>query len=185
MLKKRIISPALAVCCALLVATTLSAQPPGSRGVAAGGGHLTIAGVIDVQFSFTAVQTTSHGDATGRAHHALTLAGEAIEFHTEVTCMTFDPVAKRAWIAGLILRNDSTHPSFTGEIHQPGRDIWFRVVDYGPGGSGDRQDRGTFVGFEGSAGIITSQEYCDTMPWPDDDARTNPVTEGNLQVLGG
>jgi hypothetical protein len=172
---------AFVTCCALLAATVLPAQgPPGA--IAAGGGHLSI-GDLDVQFSFTALQTNPAGDARGRAHHSVVLAGELIEFYTRVTCLTVDPVERRAWIAGVVLRNDSTHPSFTQDIHQPGRDIWFRVVDYAEGASGDVVDRGTFVGFEGSAGITTSAEYCETMIWPAGDERTNPVTEGNLQVL--
>ncbi|HVS65563.1 MAG TPA: hypothetical protein VMT85_18900 [Thermoanaerobaculia bacterium] len=171
----------VATCCLLLTAIALSAQGPPSA-IAAGGGHLSI-GELDVQFSFTAIQRNPGGDATGRAHHSVVLGGELIEFFTRVTCLTVDPVEGRAWIGGVVVRNDSTHPSFTQDIHQPGRDIWFRVVDYAAGASGDVVDRGTFVGFEGSADIITSEEYCETMPWPDGDARTNPVTEGNLQVL--
>ena len=71
-----------------------------------------------------------------------------------------------------------------GAVHQPGADIWFRVADYGEGNQALQADRSTFVGFEGSAGIITSDEYCTTQPWPAGDAGTNPVTAGNLQVRG-
>jgi hypothetical protein len=172
----------LALSCLLFVGSA-KAEARASGAIAAGGGQFTIGGVIDVQFSFTALETGGDGAARGKAHHATTLAGQRIEFYTDVTCLSVDATEGRAWIGGVILRNESTHPSFTGEIHQPGRDIWFRVVDYGEGAIAEQQDRATFVGFEGGAGIITSQEYCDTMPWPDGDDRTNPVTEGNVQVL--
>ncbi|NIU75387.1 MAG: hypothetical protein GWN71_17950, partial [Gammaproteobacteria bacterium] len=49
-------------------------------------------------------------------------------------------------------------PGFQEDVHQPGRDIWFRVVDYGEGENATQPDRSTFVGFEGDAGIITSAE---------------------------
>jgi hypothetical protein len=35
-------------------------------------------------------------------------------------------------------------------IHQPGQDVWFRLVDYGQG-SGTPADRLTFLGFTGAA----------------------------------
>ena len=69
---------------------------------------------------------------------------------------------------------------YSTERTQPGRDVWFRVLDSGEGQS--EPDRTTFLGFEGDADIITSQEYCDLAIWPDDNARTSPVTEGNIQV---
>lgn len=148
-----------------------------------GGGHFAI-GALDVKFAFAAVQRDAAGNAVGNARHSVVLGGELIEFRTKVTCMTVDADNGRAWIGGIITHNNSTHSDFIGAIHQPGRDIWFRVVDYGEGANASQADRSTFVGFEGSADIITSQEYCETMPWPDDDARTNPVTSGNLQVRG-
>jgi hypothetical protein len=43
-------------------------------------------------------------------------------------------------------------------------------------------DRTTFMGFEGGGGIITSEEYCDLQIWPDENARTSPVTQGDIQV---
>ena len=57
-----------------------------------------------------------------------------------------------------------------------GRDIRFRVLDE-PGG-----DRSTFVGFEGSAGFMTSAEYCAGQPWPAGNARTWPVVSGGITV---
>jgi hypothetical protein len=150
---------------------------------AAGGGHLTVGGALDVQFAFNARNLGGDNHAIGNAHHSVVVGGELVEFFTTVTCLSVDPANGRAWIGGIIRENNSTHPGWTGLIHQAGRDIWFRVVDYGEGSDVPREDRSTFVGFEGGAGIITSEEYCDTQPWPAADAGTNPVTSGNVQVL--
>ena len=104
--------------------------------------------------------------------------GEQIIFHGEFTCLAIDGDAGRAWIGGVITSNQSeAQPWATGEIYEPGKDIWFRSLD-----SGD-ENRTTFVGFEGGAGIITSQEYCDTRPWPDDNARTNALTVGGISIV--
>jgi hypothetical protein len=65
-------------------------------------------------------------------------------------------------------------------IHQPGRDVWFRVVDNGEGG--DQVDRTTVFGFEGAAGFITSEAYCLGQPWAAGDANTWPVASGNIQT---
>ena len=75
--------------------------------------------------------------------------------------------------------NNSEHPDFTVDITQPGRDVWFRVLDTGDSGEPDRL---TFLGFEGGGGIITSAEYCEAAIWPDGDARTHPVTSGGITV---
>ena len=143
-----------------------------------GGGSYN-AGVI-VDFAMNGI-VHGGGNVSGSFRHTTASEGFPIEFIGQVTCIGHDPVNNRAWIGGIITANNSTHPGFTGEIHQVGRDIWFRLVDYGNGGSGVA-DRTTFVGFEGSADIITSLEYCDTKPWPDADARTNALLTGNLIV---
>jgi hypothetical protein len=96
--------------------------------------------------------------------------------------MAVDPVNHRAWIGAVITENTSTHPDFQQWYHQPGEDVWFRVVDYGEG-SDAPSDRKTFMGFENTPGIPTSEVYCQLQIWPADDARTWPVTEGNIQVL--
>ncbi len=94
--------------------------------------------------------------------------------------MTVDPERGRAWIGGVITRNNSTHPFWTRDINEPGRDIWFRVVDHGEGSDAD-VDRTTFVGFEGNRGIITSEEYCEAQFW-DEESQPWAVVNGNLQV---
>lgn len=154
----------------------------GGAGVVAsatGGGHLLVGGALDVKFSMSASQRTD-GSAAGRFRHSVELQGLLVEFYGEVTCVTVDPDNGRAWIGGIITRNNSEHPDFATPRTQPGKDIWFRVLDSGEGDG--EPDRSTFVGFEGDAEIITSAEYCAVRPWPDDNARTSPVTQGNIQV---
>ena len=145
-----------------------------------GSGQFLLQDTIDASFSFSAVRHAD-GSATGRFHQVFRLNGLTVDFHGGVTCLSIDPVTRRAWIGGVVWHNSSTHPSFTTPINQPGRDVWFRVVDYG-GSAGDPADRTTTLGFEGGAGIITSEEYCAVQPWPDHDARTGPVTSGDIAV---
>lgn len=155
----------------------------GDNGVvvsATGGGHFLVSGALDVTFAFSAKQKED-GTAMGQFRMSVELGGLPIEFHGEVICLTVDSDQGRAWIGGVVTQNRSEHPSFTGEIHEPGRDVWFRVLDNGEGGDAE-MDRSTFLGFEGGGGIITSEEYCELAIWPDDNARTSPVTQGNLQV---
>lgn len=154
-----------------------------SRGVehaATGGGHYSLQNTFDTKFAFSAI---AHGDGTvsGNFHQKLELEGESVDFRGRVTCLAFDPANDRAWVGGVIVANNSTHPSFQQSFHEPGHDVWFRVVDYGEGAAA-APDRTTFLGFENTPGIPTSEFYCNLQPWPDDDARTWPVTNGNIQV---
>lgn len=152
--------------------------------LASGGGHYELTLGTDIlpgKLAFTANQQDASGVATGQIHHVLDFAGELIEFHGAVTCLTTDPAEGRAWIGGVITRNASVaEPFASGARFQPGSDIWFRVLDSGEGHGA--VDRTTFVGFQGDAGFATSADYCAGMPWPDDNARTWPVTAGNVQV---
>jgi hypothetical protein len=148
---------------------------------ATGSGTYALLGTTPTTFEFAAV-AHENGAVGGDLHVATVFQGFAIEFTGQVTCVTDDPVNHRAWIGGVITSNSSTHPSFTTARTQVGRDIWFRVVDYGEG-NGAPADRSTFVGFTGDADIQTSAEYCAVQPWPADDARTWAVTDGNIQVL--
>lgn len=103
-----------------------------------------------------------------------------IDFTGRVTCLVVDQALKRAWIGAVITRNGSTRPTHDGSnvIHRVGHDIWFRVADRSPGGSGD-PDRTTSVGFEGSGGIATSADYCALTIWPNDGV---PRLSGNLTI---
>lgn len=191
----------LVTCAAVLVLASCDAPPettgpdlaehaPGVSATANGGGQMliTLLGGFPGQFSMSNVQFDPvTGDATGRFHFTLEFVNGLLDFQGRTTCLTVDEANGRAWIGGVVTQNNSEDPAWQTERHQPGRDIWFRVVDYGEGGSASQSDRTTFVGFEGDAGIITSAEYCEVQPWPgppDDvqDARTWPVTDGNIQV---
>ena len=142
-----------------------------------GGGWYLLQNAFETQFAFTAVL---HQDehASGAFHHRTEDANGTIDFQGEVTCLAVDTALGRAWIGGVITVNDSTNPAFNTPIHQVGHDIWFRVLDNGQGHADP--DRTTFVGFEGA--IPSSAEYCRQQIWPAGDARTWPVTEGNLDV---
>jgi len=181
---------AAAILTAVLANAALAGNPiadiqkqDGAHGIVAsatGGGHFLVGGALDVRFAFSANQH-ANGSASGHTRHEVQLDGLAVDFAGEVTCVSVDAENGRAWIGGIITENRSEHPAFTTERTQPGRDIWFRVLDSGEGGAAE-PDRSTFVGFEGDAGFITSAAYCDGQPWPDDNARTSPVTEGNISV---
>lgn len=123
------------------------------------------------------------GSATGSVHYVTDLTDfglGTIEVRFDVTCLALDVTQGRAWIGGVVTENNSTNATFANDpVRQVGRDVWFRVEDNGNGGSGTL-DRSTQLGFEGSAGIITSEEYCETQLWPA--APPHPVTTGNLTV---
>src|ERR1051326_1279459 len=133
---------------------------------ASGGGHydfIPIGG--PVQFAFSAV-AHDDGSASGDFHHSAILDGQSIDFHARVTCLSVDTTDGRAWIGGVITENRSESPDFQQAIHQPGQDIWFRVLDSGEGHNAEA-DRTTFVGFKGGGGIDTSAQYCAARIWPD------------------
>jgi hypothetical protein len=166
----------------ILVAATLASlaaiagpgTPTTASGVAAfvtGGGEYAIPAPtnLEAQFGFLAL-TSADGEAFGTFRHRGVFQGQTFDFTGRVTCLSTDPVNNRAWIGGVITKNRSTHPALTTPIHQVGRDIWFRVVDYGSIHSAV-PDRTTFVGFE-SPTIPSSAFYCETMPWPPNDERT-------------
>ena len=161
---------------AAAVASEESLALAGAQTRATGGGHYTIPGDVDLEFSFSA-RILPDERAEGNFHHRGTADGALIDFRAEVTCLSVDSVNHRAWIGGVITENSSTHPQFTTAVHQVGHDIWFRVQDNGPGAADAVPDVTTIVGFEGA--IPSSQVYCDTRPW-----RTNNVWPivGNLNV---
>jgi len=139
---------------------------------------------IDVNFRLWARQE-AYENAEGRFHHSLMFQDQLVSFNGVVTCLTIDRENGRLWVGGVITRNRSAHPGFMSEIHQPGKDVWFRVLDTGR--ESHEADRTTFLGFEGGGGFITSQEYCEAQAWPGppdnvENARTNPFTKGHLRV---
>ena len=155
-----------------------NAAPVVTPPAATGGGHYDLPGVT-VQFGFSAVGLPD-GGAAGQFHVAGDEGdGLTIDIAGAVTCMAVDAANHRAWIGAVVTRNGSTDPDLQTEIHQPGRDVWFRVLDSGEGNGAI--DRTSFTGFKGAAGIQTSAEYCAVRLWAPDNARTWPVT-GNVSV---
>jgi hypothetical protein len=132
------------------------------------------------EFFFLAAQY-GNGPARGVFRMVRQRAGFNVDFLGVVTCMTVDPVTHRAWIGGIVVINNSDDPNHTLDIHQPGQDVWFRVVDNGEG-AGAPPDRSSVYGFKGAAGIQTSAEYCAVQPWPAGDANAFELTDGNLDV---
>ncbi len=153
-----------------------TAEVDDDLGSASGSGQYDLSGLI-VTFAFQAeIEKNGKGDG------AFTLSvdegdGLVVEFDGRVTCLSIDAVNHRAWIGGKVKDNRSTDPAFLTAIHKNGRDIWFRVLDEPSG------DRSTFVGFEGAAGFITSEDYCAGQPWPADNARTWPVVSGGITII--
>jgi hypothetical protein len=156
----------------------VAAGPPAAT---IGGGLYRFADTADVRFDFNAIGT-GRGGATGHLFQSFVFGGELIEFRGRVTCFSVDSATGRAWIGGVVTENHSTHPQFTTPRTQPGRDIWFRVLDGGEGANAAEPDRSTISGFEGDRGIITSADYCAAKLWLDGNANTHPVTQGNIQV---
>lgn len=164
------------------LAIALSANGPDGIVLAAtGGGQYRLQDAFDVELTFNALQHAD-GSVKGHFHESFVAEGETIDFRGDVICMAVDAANHRAWIGAVITENRSTHPQFNESFHQPGEDVWFRVVDYGEG-AGSPPDRTTFLGFENTPGIPTSEIYCQLQIWPDDDARTWPVIAGNIQVM--
>jgi hypothetical protein len=157
----------------LVLAAALAA--PAAAGAAGaphttGGGSFLFGGTIPMQFGFSAVQLPN-GGAAGSFHHFYESGGFTYNLTGTVTCVSFDAVNHRAWIGGVLTKVDSTDPD-PGVA--PGDDAWFRVLDT-PG-----DDRSTSMGFVGA--IESSEAYCAMQIWPDDNARTHPVTEGQITV---
>jgi hypothetical protein len=160
--------PALLVLAALLAAP--SAAGAAGAPLTTGGGSFLFAGTIPMQFGFSAVQL-ANGDAAGSFHHFYENDGFTYNLTGTVTCVSFDAVNHRAWIGGVLTKVDSTDPN-PGVA--PGDDAWFRVLDSPDG------DRSTSMGFVGA--IESSEAYCAMQIWPDGNARTHPVTEGQITV---
>ena len=121
------------------------------------------------------------GGARGTFRQRTTDAAGTIDIAGEVTCLAVDPVNHRAWIGGKVTHNRSTDPAYRDDpTTQRGQDVWFRVLDADD--VSGAPDRSTFLGFAGSAGILTSAEYCAAMIWPADNARTHQLVRGAIEV---
>ena len=153
----------------LLVSPGL-AQAGGATAVASGGGSFLFAGTIPMQFGFAAVER-GDGSVAGSFHHAYSDGGFTYEFWGTVTCLAVDEAAGRAWIGGALTRVASNDPDVGISA---GDDAWFRVLDNPTG------DRSSAMGFVGA--IPSSAAYCAMRIWPDGDARTHPVTNGQITL---
>jgi hypothetical protein len=136
-----------------------------------GGGSFLYAGAIPMQFGFAAVLHVD-GSASGSFHHAYDADGFSYAFWGRVTCLTYDTAAGHAWVGGVLNKVVTNDPEVT--LH-PGDDAWFRILDAGASG-----DRSTAMGFVGV--FPSSAAYCAAQPWPDDNARTHPVTAGQISL---
>ena len=149
--------------------------------VALGSGEIAVTApapaVGTATFSFRASRLPT-GEVNGSFHMVRPRAGYTVDFTGDVTCLAVDAATGRAWIGGVVTRNDSNDPNHSAAIHQPGRDVWFRVLD---GGAPDG-DRSSVYGFEGAAGFVTSADYCAGRPWPDLNANAFEVVSGGIVV---
>ena len=153
-----------------LLYSPLLARAGGASAIVTGGGSFLFAGTIPMQFGFGAVQR-GDGSAVGSFHHAYTDDVASYQFFGTLTCLAFDETTGRAWIGG-VLTNVITEDPDVGLA--AGDDAWFRVLDSPDG------DRSTAMGFVGA--IPSSEAYCEDQPWPDDNARTHPVTSGQIAL---
>ena len=155
-----------------------------SRGIVAsttGEGQAELpAGFGLMTFAYGAHEHAS-GRALGEFRQTRSRNGLLVDFTGVATCVAVDAEHHRAWVGGVVTENNSTDPNFQTAIHQPGRDIWFRVVDNGEGNAA-AADRSTVFGFTGAGGITTSAQYCAARLWAAGDANTFPVVDGNIQV---
>ena len=147
-----------------------SSLAAGASARVTGGGWFLFGGSIPIQFGFSAVLRPD-GSAVGSFHHAYTDSDGFYEFWGALTCLTYDAANGRAWIGGVLTKVSTTDPTFT---LGPGDDAWFRVLDSQDG------DRSTAMGFVGI--FPSSAEYCRLQPWPDGNARTHPVTSGQITI---
>ena len=160
----------------LFLAASLLALPGAAAGsdqvtTVTGGGWFLYAGMIPMQFSFSAVRHVD-GSVSGSFHHAYTADGLSYSYWGRLTCLTYDATNRRAWIGGVLTKVTTDDPDVT---QAPGDDAWFRILDGGSSG-----DRSTPMGFVGS--FPSSAAYCATQPWPDGNARTHPLTSGQISM---
>ena len=140
----------------------------GVQQVVSGGGQFEHPDFGTVTLSFHAIRHAD-GSVSGRFQQHQPAFG--FTYKGDVTCFAVDAVNHRAWIGGVL-----THSNDPDPITEVGDDAWFRVLDQGNNAA--EPDRSTFLGFEGA--IPTSEEYCRLQIWPDGNARTWPVNQGNI-----
>jgi hypothetical protein len=148
-----------------------------------GGGivDFSAAGVGNGYFAFNAV-VKGDGSVEGRFHQRRETGATVVDFSGIVTCLTIDPVLRRARIGGIVTENHSTNPNFLTANHELGDDVWFRVEDGGEGAGAI--DASTSYGFKPTL-VNTSAEDCALpftgLPWWNP-ASTFPLRSGNIQI---
>ena len=147
-----------------------SALAAGVNARVTGGGTFLFGGSLPMQFSFSGI-VRADGSATGSFHHAYADEVGSYQFFGKVTCLAFDAATGRAWIGGVLNNVISNDPDVGLAA---GDDAWFRVLDSPDG------DRSSAMGFVGD--IESSEAYCAMQIWPDGNARTHPVTSGQITV---
>ena len=153
-----------------LAMTPVAALGAGAGAVVSGGGWFLFGESIPMQFGFVAVERPN-GSAAGSFHHFYSSDGFDYEFWGTLTCLAYDEETGRAWIGGVLTKVASDDPDVGIAA---GEDAWFRVLDSLEG------DRSTSMGFVGA--IESSEAYCAMRIWPDDNARTHPVTSGQITL---
>jgi hypothetical protein len=161
---------ALLVLLATLAVSPMVALGAGVGAALTGGGWFLFADSIPMQFGFAAVQRPN-GSAVGSFHHFYSDGGFDYGFWGTLTCLAYDEAEGRAWIGGVLTKVASNDPEVGLDA---GDDAWFRVLDSVDG------DRSTAMGFVGA--IESSEAYCAMRIWPDDNARTHPVTSGQITL---
>jgi hypothetical protein len=189
---KRILFAALGACVALAACENAATAPNKALGMTEAardlgqeenivtfgdGSTLLPTGFGLADFSFHA-NAHADGSATGTFRMFRLRNGLTSDFEGEVTCVTVDPVNHRAWIGGVVTVNNSTDPNQQLAIHQPGMDVWFRVVDNGK--DSGIPDRTTVLGFVGI--VPSSAAYCAQQAWAAGDVNTFPLAAGDLKV---
>lgn len=150
---------------------TLAGAQGGAQEKVTGGGQFVHPVFGTVAFAFVAIR---HADGSVSGHFQQNQFDVGFTYKGVVTCFAVDQENHRAWIAG-----DLTFTNDPDPITEVGADAWFRVLDVGNGTA--EVDRSTFLGFEGGAGIITSEEYCAARIWAPNNERTWPVN-GNITI---
>src|ERR1700693_1182463 len=85
------------------VTAAVTAAPASSLEIetsASGGGHYLVAGSLDVQFAFSAVQYKD-GHVAGSFHDRTNDGLGLVDFDADVTCLAVDRQLGRAWIGGV------------------------------------------------------------------------------------
>lgn len=152
--------------------TIETAETGGVTEKVTGGGQFVHPLFGTVTFAFVAIR---HADGRVSGRFLQNQHDLGFVYKGDVTCLAVDPINHRAWIGGVL-----THSNDPDPVTQVGDDAWFRVLDSGK--ADDASDRSTFMGFEMPPPLDTSEHYCQAQIWPEGNARTWPVVQGNIVI---